>query len=50
MCIRDRSDVIYERNGQQYQLLDLLNENYKTYRTVRGTLVADLEGESWRCV
>lgn len=46
--VRDEmSDVIYERNGQQYQLLDLLNENYKTYRTVRGTLVADLEGESW---
>lgn len=46
--VRDEmSDVIYERNGQQYQLLDLLSDSYKTFRTVRGTPVADLEGESW---
>ena len=43
----EMSDVIYERNGQQYQLLDLLSDSYKTFKTVRGTPVADLEGESW---
>ncbi len=33
--------------AQQYQLLDLLSDSYKTFKTVRGTPVADLEGESW---
>lgn len=46
-CREEMSDVIYERNGQQYQLLDLLSDSYKTFKTVRGTPVADLEGESW---
>ena len=31
----EMSDVIYERNGQQYQLLDLLSDSYKTFKTVR---------------
>ncbi len=46
--VRDElSDVIFERNGQQHQLLDILTANYASFKTVRGTPVADLEGETW---
>ena len=46
--VRDAlSDVTYERDGAIHQLLDLLDASYKTYRTVRGTPVADLAGEEW---
>lgn len=46
--VRDElTDVSYERNGRQYQLLDILEKNYASFKTVRGTAVADLEGAEW---
>ncbi len=43
----DLADVIYERDGSQYQLLDLLEKNYKTFKTLRGTPAEDLLNEEW---
>ena len=46
--VRDElADLIFERDGSQYQLLDLLSENYETYKTLRGTAAADLRNAEW---
>ncbi len=46
--IRDAmADVIYERNGQTYQLLDLLYANYQTFKTASGTPAEDLLDQEW---
>ncbi len=48
VILRDEMDnVIYERDGAQYQLLDLLAENWATARTVSGTKASHLEGADW---
>ncbi len=48
VILRDAMDnVIYERDNTEYQLLDLLTENYKTSQTVSGTKASDLEGADW---
>lgn len=46
--VRDElADVIYERDGSQYQLLDLLSKNYETFKTLRGTAAGDLGNAEW---
>ena len=46
--VRDAmEDVIYERNGKQYQLLELLYANYATFRTLAGTPAAELLDQPW---
>lgn len=40
-------DVIYERNGKQYQLLELLYANYATFRSLAGTPAAELLDQPW---
>ncbi len=48
VILRDEMDnVIYERDNTEYQLLDLLAENWATARTVSGTRASDLEDADW---
>ncbi len=41
------ADLTYEKDGAQYQLLDVLNTNYANARTFRGNLAANLTGADW---